>query len=104
MSVYIEYLDHAGIFNKQQQKTLKETLEKCKKETLCDSLEITHHHQIAQMVLRNTGVFLDNKEKHILAYLSTFAKIDGSNICVSYTKINKRPLHNAPILEIWYNQ
>lgn len=77
------------IFNKQQQKILKETLEKRKGETLCDSLEITHHHQIAQMVLRNTGVFLDNKEKHILAYLSTFAKTDGSNICVSYTKINK---------------
>ena len=77
------------IFNKQQQKILKETLEKHKEEILCDSLEITHHHQIAQMVLRNTGVFLDNKEKHILAYLSTFAKTDGSNICVSYTKINK---------------
>ncbi|NBT86137.1 MAG: hypothetical protein EBT45_06540, partial [Alphaproteobacteria bacterium] len=77
------------IFNKQQQKILKETLEKHKEEILCDRLEITHHHQIAQMVLRNTGVFLDNKEKHILAYLSTFAKTDGSNICVSYTKINK---------------
>lgn len=77
------------IFNKQQQKTLKETLEKGKGETLCDSQEITHHHQIAQMVLRNTGVFLDNKEQHILAYLSTFAKTDGSNICVSYTKIKE---------------
>ncbi|MBY0280636.1 MAG: hypothetical protein K2W94_00555 [Alphaproteobacteria bacterium] len=77
------------IFNKQQQKILKETLEKRKEEILCDSLEITHHHQIAQMVLRNTGVFLDNKEKHILAYLSTFAKTDGSHICVSYTTIKK---------------
>ena len=77
------------IFNKQQQTILKETLEKRKEKILCDSLEITHHHQIAQMVLRNTGVFLDNKEKHILAYLSTFAKTDGSNICVSYTKIKE---------------